>query len=79
MTSIEIPEPIDYKTAFELKKQFAASLGWSPNDVMKIEFTASFIRVTARNRQVYTMSTNNLGTTGWVPKSVSYGHAQNII
>lgn len=79
MTTIEIPEPIDYRTAFELKKQFAASLGWNPNDVLKIEFTASFVKVTTRDQQVYTMSTRNRSVTEWVPKSTSYGHAANVI
>ena len=78
-TPAQVPEPLDYHAALELKKELCRSLGWNPNDVMRIEMTASFFKVTDRNRLVHTLVTQNLTTSEWTTHyPAGYGHADNL-
>lgn len=78
MTTNPTPAPIDYKTASALKRELCRALGWEPGNVRRIEVQASYFKITDREGTVYTMTTQNLATSEWTPKSVSYGHAAEL-
>lgn len=81
----ELPEPVDYATALELRKSFAGSLGFDPNNVTRIEFTAHDIRVwtydkPTRRTDELIMDTRNKATTPWkINRSTAYGHGNRLV
>lgn len=81
----QVPEPVDYNTAMELRKSFARSLGFDPNNVTRIEFTVHEIRVWTYDKETrrtdeLIMDTRGKTTTPWkINRSTAYGHGGRLV